>query len=111
MKEERKLKKVLKGYRLVRELGEGSWATVYEAVRESDKTIVAVKEIDKSHLEKSGKLSQLLRTEIKVLKECHNDNVISFVESFQTKKAICIVMEYCNGGDLEALLKKKKNIV
>lgn len=45
-----------------------------------------------------------------MLKSCNNDNVIGFVDSFKSDKYIFVVMEYCNGGDLEEYLEKKKSI-
>jgi serine/threonine protein kinase len=41
---------------------------------------------------------------MRVLKQCKNDNVIKFIDSFKSEKSVFIVMEYCNGGDLEIYL-------
>jgi serine/threonine protein kinase len=47
---------------------------------------------------------------MRVLKQCKNENVIHFVDNFATEKSVFIVMEYCNGGDLEEYLDKKKRL-
>jgi serine/threonine protein kinase len=36
--------------------------------------------------------------------------VIRFVESFMSDRTLFIAMEYCNGGDLDIYLKKKKRL-
>ncbi len=44
--------------------------------------------------------------EAKILEVLNHPNIIKFREVYKTKKGkLCIVMDYCNGGDLE---KKKK---
>lgn len=54
------------------------------------------------------KLKELVKTEITVLKRCNNENVIKLIDSFETDKNVYILMEFCNGGDMEAYLNKKK---
>lgn len=48
-----------------------------------------------------------MQTEITVLKSCKNDNVIRYVDSFETSEFLFIVTEFCNGGDLDQLIAKK----
>lgn len=36
--------------------------------------------------------------------------MIRFVEKFSSEKSVFIVMEYCNGGDLEKYLDKKRRL-
>lgn len=61
-------------------------------------------------IKQQRKLEELIATEIRVLKECHNENVVRFVDNFSTEQTQCIAMEYCNGGDLEHYLDKKKRL-
>lgn len=56
------------------------------------------------------KLEELVKTQIKVLKSCANENVIKYVDSFKSGSNLFIATEYCNGGDLEQYLKLKKNL-
>ena len=46
--------------------------------------------------------------EIQALKKCNHRNVIKYEESFVNKNWYCIVMEYCDGGDLEKLIEERK---
>lgn len=67
----------------------------------------AGKVIKKSTMEETPKLRELVATEITVLQRCLNDNVIGYVDSFSNSKNVYIMMEYCNGGDMEKYLEKK----
>ena len=61
-------------------------------------------------LKGSKKLNELIDTEISILQSCHNENVTGFVSTFRSDKSIFIAMEYCNGGDLDGYLSKKKKL-
>jgi serine/threonine protein kinase len=61
-------------------------------------------------MKQTPKLRELVQTEIRVLRECHNENVIRFVDSYCTENTQFIGMEYCNGGDLEIYLERKKRL-
>lgn len=43
-----------------------------------------------------------------MLRRCNNENVIKLIDSFETDKNVYIIMEFCNGGDMEEYLNKKK---
>mmetsp|Transcript_17345 Transcript_17345/g.39163 ORF Transcript_17345/g.39163 Transcript_17345/m.39163 type:complete len:444 (-) Transcript_17345:850-2181(-) len=42
----------------------------------------------------------VLRNEIAIMKSLDHPNILRAIETFETKKQIFIVMEYCSGGDL-----------
>lgn len=111
MKRENMVGQHIKNYTFIRTIGEGAWATVYEAVDDNgDLNTVAVKVIAQKLMRDTPKLEELVKTEIKVLKACKNDNVIRFVDSFKTDNYVFIITEFCNGGDLEHYLEKQKQI-
>lgn len=95
----------LRTFTITRVIGKGAWAFVFEAVNTLNKNIVALKAIPVYLLAKHSKLKELIDTEINVLKQCHNENVIGYVDDFRTEDYIFIATEYCNGGDLENYLK------
>ena len=47
-----------------------------------------------------GDIYELLKSEIKILKACKNDNIIKLYDVKKTKKRIYLILEYCNSGDL-----------
>jgi serine/threonine-protein kinase ULK/ATG1 len=97
----------IRHFTLTSQIGEGAFAVVFQAVNTITAEMVAAKLIKQSHLKKSPKLQQLVRTEISVLKQCKNENVISYIDSFDTSQYLVIITEYCNGGDLETYIGKK----
>ncbi len=49
--------------------------------------------------------------EVQVMANLRHNNVVKYFDSFiDGKKSLNIVMEYCNNGDLHALLKKQRSI-
>jgi len=93
-------------YELQGELGRGSYGTVYYGRQISTGSAVAVKEVDRT--DKGCCVLSLckLQQEIEVmndLKEC--PSVAGILGSYQVDKKMYIVMELCQGGDLENFLK------
>lgn len=100
----------MKSFNFIKQLGSGAWAVVYECYDERNNSTVAIKAIPRILMKQTPKLEELVKTEINVLKECHNENVIRYVDSFSNEKTQFIAMEYCNGGDLEVYLERKKRL-
>jgi len=54
-----------------------------------------------------------LVAEVNILRELKHPNIVRYYDRVINKriKKICIIMEYCSGGDMKALLKncRKKN--
>ena len=68
------------------------------------------KEIQYNNL--SEKEKQQIVTEINILKDIKHNNIVQYYDKIQdkTNSKIYILMEYCNGGDLQNYLNQiKKN--
>ena len=74
--------KHIKNYTFLHKVGKGSQGIVYEAIADNSKDTVAIKVISKKTLEDKSYLEQLAKTEINVLKECNNENIIKFIDNF-----------------------------
>lgn len=61
-----------------------------DSIDDRDKSTVAVKVIPESLMKQTPKLEELVKTEIKVLKTCRNDNVIRFVDNYRTDSNVFI---------------------
>lgn len=48
-----------------------------------------------------------LHDEIQILDNLNTDYIIRLFDKFKTKKHFYLIIEYCNGGDLESLLERK----
>ncbi|KAF8914599.1 kinase-like domain-containing protein [Mucidula mucida] len=89
-------------YTLLEKLGTGSFGTVYKAMHNETKQIVAVKQID---LEDSDDDISEIQQEIASLAQCDSEYVTRYYGSFVVAYKLWIVMEYLAGGSCLDLLK------
>lgn len=99
---------------LSKRLGSGNFANVYLAKDKLDNCDVAIKVIAMDKINQYGeKLKRAIDKEIYVLKNLtkfDNPYLLKFVDCFDTANNKYLVLEYCNGGTLGDILKKKKQI-
>jgi serine/threonine protein kinase len=100
----------IKDYTFLKLIGEGNYGRVYEVFSEAKRETAAAKVMPKEIFKKTPKLMELVKTEIRVLRECKNDNVVRYVDNFMTERSIVIVMEYCEGGELQNYLHNKSRL-
>lgn len=89
-------------YTLLEKLGTGSFGTVYKAMHNETKQIVAIKQID---LEDSDDDISEIQQEIASLAQCDSEYVTKYYGSFVVHYKLWIVMEYLAGGSCLDLLK------
>jgi len=97
------------GYTQIRKVGEGSFGAAILAQHESDKsrsTKAVVKMIDISRASRKEKDDAL--KESQVLSSLRHPYIVRYRESFHEDGWLCIVMDYCEGGDLTDRIKKMK---
>ena len=79
-------------------LGKGAYGEVFEAVSRDTGKSYAVKCIMKEKLkENDGLVGEMLNTEVKVLYECNNPNVIKLYNRLDSTNQIYLILEYCDG--------------
>ena len=95
-------------YEVVCEIGKGNFGTVSKIIRKSDKKILIWKELKYEGI--SDKEKQLIINEINLLKEMNHSNIVKHYETIndEINSKLYIVMEYCDGGDLDKLILKNK---
>lgn len=100
-----------KNYEIFKQIGEGSYAKVYKAVRLSDNAVVAIKVVNITKMDKIMINSTL--NEIRLLHSVNNEHVVGYFEAFldSSESNLWIVMEFMGGGDLACAIKlaKKEN--
>ena len=93
-------------FKLERTLGEGAFGKVFLC---SDKTDpdkqYAMKVIDLSKSPQEER--EAAEREARLLSDFKHENIIAYIDSFQEKGALCIVTEFCDGGDLSELIEKR----
>ena len=87
-------------FEIVKQIGKGSYATVFKVLRKEDNEVYAMKCIDITKMDKTQLQNTL--NEIRILCSVTHPNIVGYKEAFVEKasKELCIVMEYVGGGDL-----------
>lgn len=98
-----------KGYQLLREIGKGSFATVYKARKIQDQIDIAIKVIPLSRLS-PAKLRNCL-DEVRIICRLNHPFIVKHFDSFYSisSKLLFIVTEYLPGGDLGRHIQRLKD--
>jgi serine/threonine protein kinase len=99
--------KVINGYEIIDEIGQGSFSKVKLAVRLSDEKTVAIKVMKKSLLRKTRQGGELtaweqVQTEIAIMKKLRHRNVVALYEVIDdpTSNKLYLIMQYCEKGPI-----------
>ncbi|CAA0842746.1 Protein kinase superfamily protein [Striga hermonthica] len=93
-------------FRLLRRLGSGDIGSVYLSELCGTRCFFAVKVMDKAFLARSKKLTRV-ETERDILQLLDHPFLPTLYADFETDRFICLVMEYCPGGDLHTLRQRQ----
>ena len=97
-------------YKYGRLLGKGAYGKVNLCLHTLTGRLVAIKSINKSKLTKERQ-KQKIKIETSIMKTLSDsNNIVKIYETFETKKHICIVMEYICAGDLLTYIKKRSKL-
>ena len=97
---------MIKEYIIKQTLGKGSYGIVYKVQKKNTNEIYVIKQIALRGL--SQKEIDEVRQEAKILSSINSDFVVKYYDSFEENDNINIVMEYCDEGDLNDFIIKKK---
>lgn len=79
-------------------MGDGAFSNVYRAYDEKLGKEVAVKVVDKSHLNSSQK--NFIHKEVAILRACKHPNIVKLYELVENRQNFFIIMELVSGGEL-----------
>jgi 3-phosphoinositide dependent protein kinase-1 len=108
-KEESKVSYKPSDFKMIKEVGEGSYGRVYLAKRVSDDMKVAIKMLDKHHLIKSHKVEHVMR-EKKILSEHLHPNLIELIGTYQDEDNLYFALAFEENGDLSGLITRMKKL-
>ncbi|XP_043484875.1 microtubule-associated serine/threonine-protein kinase 3 isoform X4 [Leptopilina heterotoma] len=91
-------------YEVLKHISNGAYGAVYLVKEKSTKQRFAMKKINKNNLMLRNQVEQVF-AERDIMSFTDNPFVVSMYCSFETKKHLCLVMEYVEGGDCANLLK------
>lgn len=93
-------------YRIDDKIGSGGFSEVFLATDLSTGQKVAIKKVSllQKSLQKTNVLNKL-SAEIELMKKLDHPNIVSYYDTIKTNVDWYIVMEYCNAGTLEDVIK------
>mmetsp|Transcript_9901 Transcript_9901/g.36909 ORF Transcript_9901/g.36909 Transcript_9901/m.36909 type:complete len:876 (-) Transcript_9901:98-2725(-) len=95
-------------YQVEKKIGKGSYGNVYICRAKADGKRYVLKKIPLDNM--SAKEKHSTRQEVALLQSLQHPNIVGYKDSFMTSndKELCIVMTYCEGGDLSSKIKEYK---
>ncbi|EQC39355.1 NEK protein kinase, variant [Saprolegnia diclina VS20] len=95
-------------YDHIRVIGKGSFGVVSKIRRQTDGKELVWKEVGYGQMTEKEK--QLIVSEVNILRELRHPHIVRYLDRVIDKQSskIFIVMEYCEGGDLSQLIKRKR---
>ena len=98
----------MENYEFVCQIGKGNFGRISKIIRKSDKKTLIWKELDYGQM--SEKEKEQIVSEVNILRELKHPNIVRYYDRIIDKKhsRIYIIMEYCEGGDLNQLIKRCK---
>lgn len=94
----------LEGYKILGEIGKGSFSRIYKAIHVETNKYYAIKVIDNAK-----KYEKILVKEVEILASLNHKNIIQLKECITQDNIKYIVLEYCERGDLKNYIMKKKD--
>jgi serine/threonine protein kinase len=91
-------------YKELKKLGQGGFGSVYLYKHTITKDDVAIKFIDFDSLNSTEDVNRVF-SEMVVLRGLKHPNIVQLHDAFTTNDKVCLVMEFCSGGELSHYLE------
>ncbi len=93
----------INGYLIIDSLGWGKHSLVYKVVKTSDKSVLSLKMLSKSTLDKKD-IVERFNSEIEIISNIRHPNIVEYMDRGYFNDCPYLVMEYVEGVDLEEYL-------
>eukprot|EP00052_Salpingoeca_macrocollata_P010528 m.81990 g.81990 ORF g.81990 m.81990 type:complete len:416 (+) comp17604_c0_seq3:187-1434(+) len=95
-------------YSVLETIGTGTFGVCRKIRRKSDGKVLVWKELDYGGMNEKEK--QMLVAEVNILREMRHPHIVRYIDRIIDREhtTIYIIMEYCQGGDLASLIKKRR---
>lgn len=93
-------------YTRIRQIGEGAFGKAVLVKRKDSSAQCVIKEINTTKM--SLKEREESRKEVAVLAQLKHPNIVTYIESFEERGTLYIVMNYCSGGDLYSKINDRR---
>ena len=100
--------KKIEDYILEQKIGEGQFGTVYKARNIKSNKYFAVKVISKSLFANNKLMRRQLKRETEIMSSARHPNLMHLHRSFETGRNYYLILDLCEGGDLENFVLKHK---
>jgi serine/threonine protein kinase len=88
----------MNNYHIYSEIGRGKGSVVYKGREKKTINYVAIKSVEKQYKNK-------VLNEVAVLYSLNHPNILKFLNWYETSKHIWLIVEFCPGGDLLAMIR------
>ena len=97
---------MIKDYIIKENLGLGAYGTIYKVLKKSNNNLYVIKRI--SLVGMTQEQIEKAKLESKILSSINSPYIVKYYESFEENDFLNIVMEYCDGGDLNEFIIKNE---
>lgn len=95
----------IEGYEIEKKLGIGGMGVVYLAHHNKNRKLVAVK-VMLSKVAVDERSREQFKREMEVTRNLRHTNIVEFIDQGSTGSAFYFIMEYCDGGNVDDLMRK-----
>ena len=95
------LKFFIREYKIIKQIGEGSYASIYKVQKDNSNEIYVLKQIPitEEDLNDTQNLNNI-KNESLILAKIHSPYIVKFYDSFFHNNSLNIITEFCTSGDL-----------
>ena len=86
-------------------IGHGGFGEAWTVRSKTTKNLFLMKTLPYDNIENNA-----VQLEVHILKCCNHENIVRYIDHFNGKRNLHIVMEFCSGGDLSQVIKQRQKI-